>query len=59
MAATTGRLSFGIKTSQAGIGYDDILRIWREADSMDVIEHAWRRSSAMRPYARHPSMSCI
>ena len=35
------RLSFGIKTSQAGVGYDDILRIWREADGIDVIEHAW------------------
>lgn len=36
-----GRLSFGIKTSQAGIGYDDISRLWQEADSIDVIEHAW------------------
>jgi alkanesulfonate monooxygenase SsuD/methylene tetrahydromethanopterin reductase-like flavin-dependent oxidoreductase (luciferase family) len=35
------RLSFGIKTSQAGIGYDDICRLWQEADSIDVIEHAW------------------
>lgn len=36
-----GRLSFGIKTSQAGIGYDEICRLWREADAIDVIEHAW------------------
>jgi alkanesulfonate monooxygenase SsuD/methylene tetrahydromethanopterin reductase-like flavin-dependent oxidoreductase (luciferase family) len=36
-----GRLSFGIKTSQIGIGYDDISRLWQEADSIDVIEHAW------------------
>jgi alkanesulfonate monooxygenase SsuD/methylene tetrahydromethanopterin reductase-like flavin-dependent oxidoreductase (luciferase family) len=36
-----GRLSFGIKTSQAGIGYDDISAVWQEADSIDVIEHAW------------------
>jgi alkanesulfonate monooxygenase SsuD/methylene tetrahydromethanopterin reductase-like flavin-dependent oxidoreductase (luciferase family) len=35
------QLSFGIKTSQAGIGYDDIQRIWREADEAEVIEHAW------------------
>lgn len=35
------RLSFGIKTSQAGIGYDDISRLWHEADSIEVIEHAW------------------
>ncbi|HEY3904004.1 MAG TPA: LLM class flavin-dependent oxidoreductase [Streptosporangiaceae bacterium] len=36
-----GRLSFGIKTSQAGIGYDAISRLWHEADSIEVIEHAW------------------
>jgi alkanesulfonate monooxygenase SsuD/methylene tetrahydromethanopterin reductase-like flavin-dependent oxidoreductase (luciferase family) len=36
-----GQLSFGIKTSQAGIGYDDISAVWQEADSIDVIEHAW------------------
>ncbi len=35
------KLSFGIKTSQSGITYDDILRIWREADTIDVFEHAW------------------
>lgn len=35
------RLSFGIKTSQAGIGYDDIARVWLEADAVEVIEHAW------------------
>jgi len=35
------RVSFGIKTSQAGIGYDQILRIWREADQIPVLEHAW------------------
>lgn len=34
-------LSFGVKTSQAGISYDDILRIWREADRLPVFEHAW------------------
>ena len=36
-----GRLSFGIKTSQAGTSYDDISRLWHEADSIEVIEHAW------------------
>ncbi|MEN3360322.1 MAG: hypothetical protein V7637_4304 [Mycobacteriales bacterium] len=34
-------LSFGIKTSQAGISYADIVRVWREADQLPVIEHAW------------------
>lgn len=34
-------VSFGIKTSQAGTTYDVILRAWREADAIEVIEHAW------------------
>jgi alkanesulfonate monooxygenase SsuD/methylene tetrahydromethanopterin reductase-like flavin-dependent oxidoreductase (luciferase family) len=34
-------VSFGIKTSQMGLGYDEILRIWREADQLPVLEHAW------------------
>jgi alkanesulfonate monooxygenase SsuD/methylene tetrahydromethanopterin reductase-like flavin-dependent oxidoreductase (luciferase family) len=37
----THRPSFGIKTSQAHIGYQDILRIWQEADTIPLIEHAW------------------
>src|SRR5215468_4797067 len=35
------RLSFGIKTSQMGLSYEEILRIWREADQIPVFEHAW------------------
>src|ERR1035438_5636700 len=35
------RVSFGIKTSQMGLSYDDILRVWREADTIPVFEHAW------------------
>jgi alkanesulfonate monooxygenase SsuD/methylene tetrahydromethanopterin reductase-like flavin-dependent oxidoreductase (luciferase family) len=34
-------LSFGIKTSQAAVSYEDILRVWREADQLPVFEHAW------------------
>jgi alkanesulfonate monooxygenase SsuD/methylene tetrahydromethanopterin reductase-like flavin-dependent oxidoreductase (luciferase family) len=36
-----GRVSFGIKTSQANATYAEILRIWREADDIPVFEHAW------------------
>ena len=35
------RLSFGVKTSQMNLGYDDILRVWCEADTIPVFEHAW------------------
>jgi alkanesulfonate monooxygenase SsuD/methylene tetrahydromethanopterin reductase-like flavin-dependent oxidoreductase (luciferase family) len=38
---TDRTLSFGIKTSQMGIGYPEIVRIWREADQVPVFEHAW------------------
>src|ERR1700739_1690601 len=33
--------SFGIMTAPMQIGYRDILRVWREADAIPEIEHAW------------------
>jgi len=41
MTADGSRVSFGIKTSQSNISYGEILKIWREADAVPVIEHAW------------------
>lgn len=41
MTAPGRRLSFGIKTSQMGLSYDQILKVWREADQLPVFEHAW------------------
>ena len=35
------RLSFGIKTSQMSTSYEDVLRVWTEADGIPEIEHAW------------------
>jgi F420-dependent oxidoreductase-like protein len=35
------RVSFGIKTAPQHTSYDDILRVWREADAETLIEHAW------------------
>ncbi len=35
------KLRFGIKTAQQNTTYEDILRVWREADSIPSIEHAW------------------
>jgi alkanesulfonate monooxygenase SsuD/methylene tetrahydromethanopterin reductase-like flavin-dependent oxidoreductase (luciferase family) len=34
-------VSFGIKTSQLGLQYDEAVRVWQEADRIDVFEHAW------------------
>jgi alkanesulfonate monooxygenase SsuD/methylene tetrahydromethanopterin reductase-like flavin-dependent oxidoreductase (luciferase family) len=33
--------SFGIMTAPMNVGYDDILRVWREADAIPEIGHAW------------------
>ncbi|GHE81421.1 hypothetical protein GCM10017786_09780 [Amycolatopsis deserti] len=33
--------SFGIMTAPVHAGYDDIRRVWREADAIPEIEHAW------------------
>ena len=32
---------FGIMTAPMQVGYHDILRVWREADAIPEIEHAW------------------
>src|SRR5271165_4673340 len=33
--------SFGIATAPMQVSYQDILRVWREADTIPEIEHAW------------------
>jgi F420-dependent oxidoreductase-like protein len=38
---TGNKLSFGIKTSPQHTTYEAMLRVWQEADTVEVIEHAW------------------
>lgn len=33
--------SFGIMTAPMQVSYEDVLRVWQEADSLPEIEHAW------------------
>ncbi|MFF3571137.1 LLM class flavin-dependent oxidoreductase [Nocardia jiangxiensis] len=40
MSQTT-RPSFGIMTAPQQVDYSDIQRVWREADGIEQIEHAW------------------
>ncbi|MCU1393474.1 MAG: luciferase [Ilumatobacteraceae bacterium] len=37
----TSTPSFGIMTAPTQVGYDEIVRVWREADAIPAIEHAW------------------
>jgi hypothetical protein len=38
---TPGAVTFGIATAPQNVDYTDILRVWREADSVPEIHHAW------------------
>lgn len=40
-AAPATRPSIGIMTAPMNVGYDDVLRVWEEADGIPQIEHAW------------------
>ncbi len=37
----TSQARFGIMTAPSQVDYADILRVWREADTIPQIEHAW------------------
>jgi alkanesulfonate monooxygenase SsuD/methylene tetrahydromethanopterin reductase-like flavin-dependent oxidoreductase (luciferase family) len=39
--AYTRKAQFGIATAPQQVEYHDVLRVWREADTVPVIEHAW------------------
>jgi alkanesulfonate monooxygenase SsuD/methylene tetrahydromethanopterin reductase-like flavin-dependent oxidoreductase (luciferase family) len=39
--ATHGAVSFGIATAPQQVTYDDIVRVWSEADLVAEIQHAW------------------
>ena len=41
MSAHTTGPRFGIITSPQQVSYRDVLRVWREADTIPEIEHAW------------------
>jgi alkanesulfonate monooxygenase SsuD/methylene tetrahydromethanopterin reductase-like flavin-dependent oxidoreductase (luciferase family) len=41
MTPAAARPSFGIMTAPMQVDYDDIQRVWREADTVEQIGHAW------------------
>ena len=54
----TRRLSFGVKTAPQFTTYDDMLRVWREADAIPEIEHAWLFDHFM-PLGPDPTGPCL
>src|SRR5205085_1020158 len=55
---TTRRLRFGIKTAPQRTTYDDILRVWQEADAVPIIEHAWVFDHFV-PLGANPAGPCL
>ncbi len=51
-------LHFGIKTTQYR-SYEDILRVWQEADAIPSIEHAWLFDHPMPIGRADPSGPCL
>jgi F420-dependent oxidoreductase-like protein len=52
------KLSFGIKTVQQHTTYEEMLRVWQEADSVPSIEHAWLFDHLM-PLGRDATGPCL
>jgi hypothetical protein len=48
------RPRFGIMTAPQQVTYQEVLRVWREADTIPQIEHAWLFDHLM-PIAGDPS----
>lgn len=57
MAERSG-LSFGIKTSPQFTTYEDILRVWQEADAEPAFEHAWLFDHFL-PLGPDPTGPCL
>lgn len=56
--SVTRPLSFGVKTAPQNTTYDDMLRVWREADALPEIEHAWLFDHFM-PLGADPTGPCL
>jgi F420-dependent oxidoreductase-like protein len=52
------KLRFGIKTAPQNTTYEDMLRVWQEADAIPVIEHAWLFDHFM-PLGNDPTGPCL
>lgn len=51
-------LTFGVKTAPQFTTYDDMLRVWREADALPEIAHAWLFDHFM-PLGPDPTGPCL
>ena len=55
---TRTKLSFGIKTAPQNTTYEGMLRVWQEADTVPIMEHAWLFDHFM-PLGADPTGPCL
>lgn len=55
---TSGQVSFGVKTAPQHTTYEDMLRVWHEADAEPLFEHAWLFDHFM-PLGSDPTGPCL
>jgi len=53
------RLRFGLMTAPQFAPYEDILRVWREADAIPNIEHAWVSDHFLTLHRGDPTGPCL
>ena len=51
-------LTFGVKTAPQHTTYEDMLRVWREADEQEELTHAWLFDHFM-PLGQDPTGPCL
>ncbi len=56
--ATAKQLRFGVKTAPQNTTYEGMLRVWREADAIPEVEHAWVFDHFM-PLGNDPTGPCL
>src|ERR1039457_539007 len=56
--ASAHRVRFGIKTAPQHTTYEEVLRVWQEADEQPLLEHAWLFDHFM-PIMGDPTGPCL
>jgi F420-dependent oxidoreductase-like protein len=56
--ATGNQVSFGVKTAPQNTTYEDMLRVWHEADAQPEFAHAWLFDHFM-PLGNDPTGPCL
>lgn len=56
--ASEKRVSFGVKTAPQNTTYEDMLRVWREADAQPEFAHAWLFDH-FTPLGNDPTGPCL